>query len=85
MRTTRKHVESAFAYFCNAMGKRIAKSYDDKGAWALDYAPVYGGYVICEYLPSGGEGRPMGDTRLPAAQFAQTLWFATRAVEGCAK
>ncbi len=81
MRTTRKQVESAFAYFCKAMGKRVATHYKDHGAWSLSYAPVYGGYAIREHLASGGEGEPMGSTRYPAGVFFQTLWFATRALE----
>lgn len=81
MRTTKAQVTRAFEVFCKAMGQRVATSYRDHGAWSLDYAPIYGGYVIREYLASGGEGEPMGSTRVPTAQFCQMLWFATRAIE----
>lgn len=82
MRTTRKQVEGLFEHFCNVLGLRQATSYDDHGAYRLDYAACYGGYVI-ERIDdeSSGVSQPFGETRRTAGEMWSAMHFALRALE----
>jgi hypothetical protein len=77
MRTSKKTVEEVFGRFCAALGKKVADSYADKGAWALDY---YNGYQIVEYLPGGGESAVFSDRRLSPSEIVMMMHFAMRAI-----
>lgn len=78
-RTTRAMIDRIFENFVHAIGERVAKDYRDKGGLALDYNPVYGGYVIVQYLPSGGESHPFFSTRHSPAEFYDMLRFGYHA------
>ncbi len=80
-RYTKRHAQTAFEHLCKAMGKTVAKSYQDKGCWALSYDPTWGGYVVVEYAERGGELNPFGHERHNAREFYQMCWFAIRAIE----
>lgn len=72
---TKKLVQNQFVRLCDALGKRVATSYQDKGAWALDW---YQGVKIVEYLPGGGEGEPLGMTRYSNGEFYEMVNFTLR-------
>lgn len=74
-RYTKKHVHNQFVRLCDALGKKVANSYNDKGAWALD---CYQGVKIVEYLPNGGESEPFGSTRYSNREFYDMVNFTLR-------
>lgn len=74
-RVTRKDCETAFGILARMLGREIGQ---DAGQWYLDYAPPYGGYVICEH---GGRRYPLTRNRLPARQFLAAVNMAIEAVE----
>ena len=77
MRTTHKLVLSKFKRFIKAIDGSIAESYDDVGAYELDYNAVYGGYVINKLCNiKGAITQPFGSTRHKAAAFYDLLDFA---------
>jgi hypothetical protein len=45
-RATRIELNEVFKLFCEAIGKRVIQTWNDTGAWTLDYAKEYGGYAI---------------------------------------
>lgn len=82
LRYTRKDAESALQRLAEATGHRVATSYSDIGGWSLDYAPIYGGFVIHEISTAGGGvSTPFGDRRRPAREFCDAVSFALRALE----
>ncbi len=82
MRTTKGNVESAFKILTATMKKRIAESYNDVGAWRLDYVGCYGGYIIEEIgNVNGGVFHPLTEHRMKAEAFYDACWFAIRAME----
>lgn len=83
-RYTRKDAERAFKLLCETTGHRVATQWDDVGAWQLDYAACYGGYVVHEVLDHGIR-EPMGSRRRPAREFCSTVNFAVRAFESAAR
>lgn len=81
-RTTRKDVEGQFNRLLYLFNKRQARSYDDVGAWRLDYNSCYGGYVIEEIVTtSGGITHPFKCYRRSAAEFVAWSFDITRAIE----
>ena len=77
-RTAKSHVESAFRALCGALDKRIAESYNDVGAWRLDY---YQGWNIEEITnEQGGVRNPMGARRRTNREMYEACFFATDAV-----
>lgn len=72
---TKKLVQNQFVRLCDALGKKVATDYNDKGAWAIDW---YQGVKIVEYLPNGGEGEPMGSTRYSNREFYDMINFTLR-------
>jgi hypothetical protein len=79
-RYTRKNAEARFTELCKVLGKRIANSHKDVGAWFLDYIPQYGGFIISEYMANGGESHPVCNRRMPAREFCETINFAIRCI-----
>jgi hypothetical protein len=69
-----------FTNLCDAVGKKVATDCTDKGAWALDYQPQYGGWNIVEYMEGGGKHQPFGMTRYSSFEFNAMLNFALRAI-----
>lgn len=62
-RTTKADIELWFGHLCNDLGKRVATSYDDVGAWRLDYVACYGGWNIEEICTESGGIRHPFDSR----------------------
>jgi hypothetical protein len=74
--------ERIFSLFCKAIGKRVAATYNDTGAWTLDYAKEYGGYVIQEIInDQGAREMPLGHERLTATELVERMRFALRWLE----
>lgn len=87
-RTTKAEVRAAFERFVRVMGgtENHWQTVDGRnvatpGAYVLDSASCYGGYVVGRICnEGGGEGRPLGHSRLPAAPFVRALDMAADAV-----
>ena len=76
---TRIEVNEVFRLFCEAIGKRVADTWNDTGAWTLDYAKEYGGYVIQEIIDDrGARETPLGDQRYSATELVERMRFALR-------
>jgi hypothetical protein len=81
-RYTRKDAERALGRLAAATGHRIAASYSDVGAWELDYAACYGGYMVHEVgNEAHGVSTPFGHERRTAREFCDAVAFALYAVE----
>lgn len=80
--TSKKQVENKFKFFIEAIGGKVASSYNDVGGYRLDYASCYGGYNIEQISnDSGAVSHPFGCARKKAGEFWDTLDFAGRASE----
>jgi hypothetical protein len=79
MKVTKQVIESRFKALCDALGKRVATDYKDVGAWSLDYARCYGGFVIVEIM-AHGEKHPFGHERVSASELYTMINFALRAI-----
>ena len=78
-RATKTEVNEVFSLFCKAIGKRVAATYKDTGAWTLDYAREYGGYVIQQIINDGGaKDTPLGDQRYSVTELVERMRFALR-------
>lgn len=77
-RVTRKDVEAAFRLLVNQLGGHVAQRYDDVDGFVLDYAGMYGGYLI-EQVHQGTVGhgvtRPFGNYRRKAREMYLALHF----------
>ena len=81
-RATSIEVNEVFNLFCKAIGKRVAEKWSDTGAWTLDYAKEYGGYVIQEIINDrGAKEMPLGDQRYAATELVERMRFALRWLE----
>jgi len=81
-RPTRTELNEVFNLFCEAIGKRVADTYDDTGAWTLDHAKDYGGYVIQEIVnDQGAREMPLGHERLSATELVERMRFSLRWLE----
>ena len=81
-RATKTEIDEVFKLFCEALGKRVAQTWNDAGAWTLDYAKEYGGYVIQEIIDSrGARETPLGDQRYSATELVERMRFALRWLE----
>lgn len=67
MRITKKFLLKKLCVLCTLLGNR---------RWGLDYAPVYGGYVVVERMENGGENHPLVNRRLTASEMAAALDMA---------
>lgn len=79
MRTNKSEVKGMFARLVKAMNKRIDGG--SRNGLALDYASCYGGYVIVEYTPDGGESHPFGCTRRTAREMYLSMYMTASALE----
>jgi hypothetical protein len=78
-RATRTEVNEVFKLFCKAICKRVTESWNDVGAWRLDYIKEYGGYVIQEIINDrGAVEMPLGHERLSATELVERMRFALR-------
>lgn len=79
MKCTKSEVFGMFKRLCKAMGKYDgALSHNNL---ALDYAPIYGGYVIEELGTDGGCSHPFGCTRRSAREMYLSMHMAAQALE----
>lgn len=67
MRVTKKFLVRKLYVLCDLLGR---------GGWSLDYAPLYGGYIVVETLQNGGENHPLLSRRLTASEMAAALDMA---------
>lgn len=77
MKITKSILAKKLKFLCDALGKRTGFN---PGEWGLDYAPLYGGYIVVEYEERGGESHPLLNKRLTASQMADALDMALGAV-----
>ena len=77
MRYGKRDATMAFERLVAALGGRVAQHHADVGAYRLDLAGCYGGYVV-EVITSesGAVNRPFGMARRPAREFCQAVSFA---------
>jgi hypothetical protein len=80
-RTTKADVRNAFDRLCVAMVKSQDCWLSDHkarvGAWYLDCAPTYGGYIINEMMnEGGGVCHPTTEYRVSGQEFVRTVRFA---------
>jgi len=81
-RATKTELNEVFSLFCKAIGKRVADAYNDTGAWTLDYAKEYGGYLIEKIIDdTGAREIPFGDQRYSATELVEKMRFALRWLE----
>ena len=81
-RATITELNEVFSLFCKAIGKRLAETWNDVGAWTLDYAKEYGGYVIHEIINDhGAKEMPLGDQRHSTTELVERMRFALRWLE----
>ena len=79
MRYTKAEIKGMFSRLVKAMGK-----HEDGGNYnglVLDYAPVYGGYVIEELGPEGGCSHPFGSLRRNGREMYLSMYMAATALE----
>lgn len=79
MRYTKADIKGMFSRLVKAIGKR-----EDAGSsngLVLDYAPIYGGYVIEELGPDGGCSHPFGCMRRSAREMYLSMYMAAQALE----
>lgn len=76
-RYSRKDATAAFHRLVHAIGGRVATSYNDVGAYRLDWNPTYGGGNI-ERIENaqGGVSQPWGASRMNARAFCHMVHFA---------
>ena len=67
MRVTQKFLLKKLCVLCTLLGDR---------RWGLDYAPLYGGYVIVKRMENGGENLPLLSRRLTASEMSAALDMA---------
>lgn len=81
-RYTRKDAEKQFERLIQAIGGCVAKSFDDHGAYQLDWNATYGGGVIEQISEnSSGVNQPFGAQRHNAKDFCNMVHFAMRVLE----
>jgi hypothetical protein len=79
---TRKDAERALKRLAAATGHRLVDSWNDVGAWRLDYAACYGGFVVYEVSnDAAGISTPFGHERRTAREFCDAVRFALYAIE----
>jgi hypothetical protein len=74
-RYTEKDAKTCFVRITAMQGKRIAKSWNEVGAWQLDCNTTYGGCSI-EQIANKSGGVHTVTNRLPPKQFCEAVWFA---------
>lgn len=79
---TRKDADAQFERLVKAIGGRVATSFDDHGAYQLDWNATYGGGVIERISAnSSGVSQPFGSQRHSAKDFCNMVHFAMRVLE----
>lgn len=79
MKYTKKEVQGMFNRLAKAMNKIVdGGNYD---GLVLNYAPIYGGYVIEQLGPAGGCSHPFGSLRRSAREMYLSLHMTAQALE----
>lgn len=79
MKYTKKEVQGMFNRLAKAMNKIVdGGNYD---GLVLDYAPIYGGYVIEQLGPEGGCSHPFGSLRRSAREIYLSMHMTAQALE----
>jgi len=79
MKYTKKEVQGMFNRLAKAMNKIVdGGNYD---GLVLDYAPIYGGYVIEQLGPEGGCSHPFGSLRRSAREMYLSMHMTAQALE----
>jgi len=90
MRTTKAEVNTMFKRLLKALGKEqgpimLLDNRDNvnhiSGGYILDYAPIYGGYVIEEECENGGISHPFGSPRRSAREMYLSMLMTAQALE----
>lgn len=79
MRCTKAEIRGMFSRLVKAMGKK-----EDDGNYnglVLDYAPIYGGYVIQELCAEGGYSNPFGSARRSSREMYLSMYMAAQVLE----
>lgn len=79
MRYTKADIKGMFSRLVKAMNKK-----EDGGSYnglVLDYAPIYGSYVIEELGPEGGCSHPFGCGRRNAREMYLSMLMTAQALE----
>lgn len=85
-RYTRKDAQAAFERLIAALGGRVATTWNDVGAYRLDYNGIYCGYVVERVTSEGGSvTRPLGDQRRTAREFCDAVYFAGQVLREMAR
>jgi len=79
MKITKKYVEAVFERFLGNIGGRKASSYNDTGAFQLDYKPIFGYRIEKIDNSLGGISTPFGDRKKPL-EFTESLHVAMDAI-----
>jgi len=75
-RITHKDAERSFESLIRVIGGRVANSYNDVGAYLLDYNETYGGCVVHLVTnKAGGVRCPFGMSRMTPAEFVNAVRF----------
>lgn len=77
-RYTKKEIQCVFESLCKIMGKTPGYKV---GNWCLDYAPLYGGYVIEEILEKGGIQHPFSSDRRSGSEMYLSMTMVIRAMQ----
>ncbi len=90
MKYTKDEVRGMFNRLLKAAGKSHGTIYRKdgfegifhvEGGWSLDYASVYGGYVIEQQEESGGISHPYGSLRRTAKEMYLSMHMTAQALE----
>src|SRR5438034_63621 len=82
MRYTRNDVDRQFERFVKAIGGRVARTYNDDGAYLLDHNGIYGGYNIMRLDgTAGGQMHVCGAMRRGPTAMVEALSFAMDAIQ----
>lgn len=78
---TKKDVEGMF----NRFTKALARNEQSIEGLGLDFAAVYGGYVVYRKCPQGGQSHPFSSYRQSKREMYYTLHTATCVLESMIK
>lgn len=80
-RVKKEVVFNNFKWFCDVLGKRIATSYNDVGAWRLDSTDRYTRFSIEEIASErGGVTHPFTGRVYSGSELLDLMHFAMRAI-----
>lgn len=78
-RITEKMLRYRFEILCKSLGKKVAESYKDIGAWGL--SEYLGNWNIIEFGVSGSESNPLSCQRFTKRELFDQINFALRTIQ----